>query len=144
MLDDTLPSLTIGFFGGKSLKFKKWIFHKYQECTRTKKSKNLIFHTYQQSTRTSILGQMLGDSLKNMFDSLGFAYDFAFCRNNGSLKIFQNVLWNKSFNDANRYQSFFFRGGDPQQNIKKKGSGGSRFEKCSKFQKVEIWKNNMF
>ncbi len=49
--------------------------------------------------------------------SFGFAYDFAFCRNKWSLKIFQNVLWKKSFNNANRYQSFF--GGDSPNNIKK-------------------------
>ena len=36
---------------------------------------------------------MIGDSLKNIFDSVGFAYDSAFCQNNGSLKIFQNVFW---------------------------------------------------
>ena len=99
----------------ESLKFKKWIFHKYQECTWTNKSKNLIFQKYQQSTRTSILGQMIGHSLQNIFDSLGFAYAFAFCQNNGSLKIFQNVFWKKSFKNTKRYQSF---GGIPKQHIK--------------------------
>ena len=78
---------------------------------------------------------MIGHSLKNIFDSLGFAYDFAFCQNNGSLKIFQNVFWKKSFKNANRYQSFW---GFPKNNIKKIWSGGSKFEKFSKFQKVEI------
>ena len=67
----------------------------------------MIFHKYQQSTRTSILGQMIGDSLKNMFGSIGFAYDFAFSQNNGSLKIFQNVFWKKSFKNAKRYKSFW-------------------------------------
>ena len=50
---------------------------------------------------------MIGHSLKNMFDSLGFAYDFAFCQNNGSLKIFQNVFWKKSFKHGKRYQVFW-------------------------------------
>ena len=76
---------------------------------------------------------MIGDSLKNMFDSLGFAYDFAFCQNNGSLKIFQNVFWKKSFKNAKRYQVFW-----GATNIKKNGFGASKFETCSKFQKVEI------
>ena len=53
----------------KSLKFKKWIFHKYQE-----------------STRTSILGQMIGDSLKKIFDSLRFASGFAFFKILGLLR----------------------------------------------------------
>ena len=46
------------------------------------------------------------------------AYDFVFSRNNGSLTLSKNVLWKKSFNNANRYQSFFFGGGIPQTNIK--------------------------
>ena len=66
----------------------------------------MIVHKYQESTRTSLLGQMIGGSLENIFDSLGFAYDFAFYQNNGSLKIFQNVFWKKSFKNANIYQSF--------------------------------------
>ena len=80
---------------------------------------------------------MIGDSSKNVFVALGFAYDFAFCQNNGSLKIFQNVFWKKSFKNANRYKSFF-GGGVPQKISKTIGSGGSKFEKFSKFQKVEI------
>ena len=47
----------------------------------------MVFHKYQESTRTSIFGQVIGDSFKNMFDSLGFAYVFSFCQNYGSLKI---------------------------------------------------------
>ena len=82
---------------------------------------------------------MIGGSLKNIFDSIGFAYDFAFCQNSGSLKIFQNVLWKKSFKNANRYQSFL--GGSSYKtkstNIE---SDGSKFGKFPKFQKVEIWK----
>ena len=50
---------------------------------------------------------MIGHSSKNMFDSLGFAYDFAFCQNKWSLKIFQNVLWSMSFENAKIYQSFW-------------------------------------
>jgi hypothetical protein len=73
------------------------------------KSKNLIFHKYQESTLTSIFGQIIGHSLKNIVDSLGFAYDFAFGQN---LKIFQNVFWKKSFQNAKRHQSF--RGGIPK------------------------------
>ena len=34
---------------------------------------------------------MIGHSLKNIFDSLGFAYDFAFCQNKWSSKNLQNV-----------------------------------------------------
>ena len=41
---------------------------------------------------------------ENIFDSLGFAHEFAFCQNNGSLKMFQNVFWKKSFKHAKRYQ----------------------------------------
>ena len=78
-----------------------------------------MVHKYQQCTRTYFLGQMIGHSLKNIFDSLGFAYDFAFCQNNGSLKIFQNVFWKKSFKNANRYQSFFW-GGDPYKKYQNK------------------------
>ena len=54
---------------------------------------------------------MIGHSLKNMFDSLGFAYDFAFCQNKWSLKIFQNVLWKMPFNNDKIYQSFWVGGG---------------------------------
>ena len=85
---------------------------------------------------------MIGHSLKNIFDSFGFAYDFAFCQNKWSLKIFQNVLWKKSFKNAKRYQVFV--GGIPKQNIKRKWVDGSKFEKFSKFQKVEIRQNNIF
>ena len=56
---------------------------------------------------------MISDYLKNIFDSLGFAYEFAFCQNNGSLKIFQSVFWNKSFKNAEKYQHVF--GGIPKQ-----------------------------
>ena len=79
---------------------------------------------------------MIGHSLKNIFDSLGFAYDFAFCQNNGSLKIFKNVFWNKSFKNAKRYQVVW--GGFLKQYQKQMGCGGSTFEKFSKFQKVDI------
>ena len=79
---------------------------------------------------------MIRDSLQSIFDSFGFPDDSAFCQNNGSLKIFQNVFWKKSFNNANRYQSFF--GEFPKQISKNIGSGGSKFDKFSKFQKVEI------
>ena len=44
---------------------------------------------------------------ENMLDSFVFAYDFAFCQNKLSLKIFQNVLWTMSFNNDKIYQSFF-------------------------------------
>ena len=58
---------------------------------------------------------MIGHSLKNMFDSLGFAYDFSFCQNKWSLTIFQNVLWNMPFKNDKIYQSFL---GESQQIIK--------------------------
>ena len=79
---------------------------------------------------------MISHSLKNIFDSFGFAYDFAFCPNKWSLKNFQNVLWKKSFKNAKRYQ--FGGGASPQKYQKKIGFGGSKFENFSKFQKVEI------
>ena len=50
---------------------------------------------------------MIGHSLKNMFVSLGFAYDFAFCQNKWSLKIFQNVFRAMSFKNDKIYQSFW-------------------------------------
>ena len=93
------------------------IFHKYQARGLTK-SKITMVHKYQQCTRTYFLGQMIGHSLKNMFDSLGFAYDFAFCQNKWSLKIFQDVLWKISFKNENIYKSFW-GGGGFQKNIKK-------------------------
>ena len=51
---------------------------------------------YAYTVLALIVGQIISDSLKNIFGSLEFAYGFAFCQNNGSLKIFQNVLWEKS------------------------------------------------
>ena len=72
---------------------------------------------------------------------IGIFYHFSFCQNNRSLKIFQNVLWDKSFKHANRYQ--FVGGGFPKTRSKEIGSGEPKFEKFSKFQKVEIWKNNI-
>ena len=98
------------------------IFHKYQKCTRAKKSKITMVHKYQQCTRTYFLGQMIGHSLKNIFDSLGFAYDFAFCQNNGSSKIFQNVPWSMSFKNDHIYQSFLG------------GRGGNKLSK-----KIGVW-----
>ena len=63
---------------------------------------------------------MIGHSLTNIFDSLGFAYDFAFCENKWSLEIFQNVLWEMSFKNDKIYGSFVFLfGGGVQKNIKK-------------------------
>ena len=72
---------------------------------RAKNFKTMIPHKYKKCTRPEILGQMISHSLKNMFDSLGFAYDFAFCQNKWSLKIFQNVLWKMSFKNYKIYQS---------------------------------------
>ena len=69
-----------------------------------------MVHKYQQCTRTYFFGQMIGHSLKNIFDSLGFAYDFTFCQTNGSSKIFQNVPWSMSFKSDHIYQSFFWGG----------------------------------
>ena len=79
---------------------------------------------------------MIGHSLKNIFDSLGFAYDFAFCQNKWSLKISQNVLWSMSFKNAKVYQSAW--GGGSKKVSKKKRFSGSKFEKLLKFQKVKI------
>ena len=59
---------------------------------------------------------MIGHSLKNIVDSLGFAYDFAFCQNKWSLKIFQNVLWTMSLNNDKIYQSLL--GGFPKKHQK--------------------------
>ena len=61
---------------------------------------------------------MIGHSLKKT-DSLGFAYDFAFCQNKWSFKIFQNVSWSKSFKNDKIYQSFW--GWGSQKNQKKIG-----------------------
>ena len=85
------------------------IFHKYQKCTRAKKSKITMVHKYQRCTRTYFLGQMIGHSLKNIFDSFGFTYDFAFCQNKWSLKIFQNVLWAMSLKMI-KYTNLFWVG----------------------------------
>ena len=62
---------------------------------------------------------MIGHSLKNMFDSLGFAYYFAFCQNNGSLKTFQNVFWTMSFKNDKIYQSVWGGGGSKKYPKKK-------------------------
>ena len=61
---------------------------------------------------------MIGHSLKNIFGSLVFAYDFAFCQNKWPLKIFQDVLWTMSFKNDNIYQSFL--GGGPPKTYQKK------------------------
>ena len=112
------------------------IFHKYQKCTRAKKSKITMVHKYQQCTRTYFLGQMIGHSLKNIFDSLGFAYDFAFCQNNGSLKIFQNVSWTMSLKMI-KYTNLFWEVG-PNKYQKQIGVWWSKFDKILKFHKVKI------
>ena len=62
---------------------------------------------------------MIGHSLKNIVYSLGVAYDFAFCQNKWSLKIFQNVLWKMSFENDKIYQSVWGTGS--KTNIKKIG-----------------------
>ena len=88
-------------------------------CVRgLKNQKNIMVHKYQKCTWAYILCQMIGHSLKNMFDSFGFAHDFAFCQNKWSLEIFQNVLWKMSFKNEKIYQSVW--GGGVQTNIKKK------------------------
>ena len=112
------------------------IFHKYQKCTRAKKSKITMVHKYQQCTRTYFLGQMIGHSLKNIVDSLGFAYDFAFCQNKWSSKIFQNVLWSMSFKNDNIYQSF--KEGVRKISKTKQVFSGPKFEIFLQFQKVKI------
>ena len=76
-----------------------------------KQSEHRIFDKYKESTRTSIFGQLIGDSSKNIFVSLGFAYDFPFCQDYGSLKILQTVFWEMSSKNAKRHQSFRFLGG---------------------------------
>ena len=101
--------------------FKTMIFHKYQECTRAKKSKNTMGYKYQKCKRTSILGQMIGHSLKNMLIRWDLLYDFAFCQNKWSLKIFQNVLWTMSFKNAKIYQYFLGGGGPKKISKTKKG-----------------------
>ena len=65
---------------------------------------------------------MIGHSLNNIFDSLGFTYDFIFCQNKWSLKIFQNVLWTMSFKNDKIYQSFW--GGVPNKYQKNRGLAG--------------------
>jgi hypothetical protein len=46
---------------------------------------------------------------ENIFVSLGFAYDFAFCQNKWSLKIFLNVLWSMSF-ENDKLDNYFWGG----------------------------------
>ena len=110
------------------------IFHKYQKCTRAKKSKITMVHKYQQCTRTYFLGQMIGHSLKNIFDSLGFTYDFAFCQNNGfSKRTMVNVLQKRS------YIPIFFWG----------GRGGKKLSWVQNWENFEIFDvhidiNNIF
>ena len=116
------------------------IFHKYQKCTRAKKSKITMVHKYQQCTRTYFLGQMIGHSLKNIFDSLGFAYDFAFCQNKWSSKIFQNVSWSMSFKNDNIYQSFWGGGGPNKISKQNRCLVGQNL----RFFEVPESKNNMF
>ena len=53
---------------------------------------------------------------ENIFDSLGFTYDFAFCQNKWSLKLFQNLLWNMSFENDKIYQSLWGGGGSKKSN----------------------------
>ena len=119
------------------------IFHKYQKCTRAKKSKITMVHKYQRCTRTYFLGQMIGHSLKNIFDSLGFTYDFAFCQNKWSSKNLQNVSWSMSFKNDRIYQGFL--GGRGGKNFQKKYVfGGSRIKKFSKFLMSQIDIDNMF
>ena len=76
-----------------------------------------MVHKYQKCMRTYFLGQMIGHSMKNIFDSLGFTYDFAFCQNNGSSKNLQNVSWSMSFKNDRIYQGFL--GGGGQKTLKK-------------------------
>ena len=114
------------------------IFHKYQKCTRAKKSKITMVHKYQQCTRTYFLGQMIGHSSKNIFDSLGFTYDFAFCQNKWSLKNLQHLSWEMSFKNDKIYQSFWVGGGSKKNTKTKQVFGGSQFEICLKFQRVKI------
>ena len=59
---------------------------------------------------------MISHSLKNIFDSWGFTYDFAFCQNKWSLKICQNVSQNMSFKNNKIYH---FSWGLLQNNSKK-------------------------
>ena len=72
---------------------------------------------------------MIGHSLKNIFDSLGFAYDFAFCQNKWSLKIFQNVLWKMSFKNDNIYTNML--GGGVQTKYQKLAQNEIRTPKKS-------------
>ena len=62
---------------------------------------------------------MIGHSFKNMLVSLGVAYDFAFCQNRWSLKIFQNVLWSMSCKNAKIYQSVWGVGGSNKKSKRK-------------------------
>ena len=82
-----------------SLKFKKWIFHKYQKYTRT-----------------LILGYMIGHPLKHIFDSIGFTYVLIFSEKMIVLK-YQDSTTDKFFENARRYQSFL--GGGPPTKFKK-------------------------
>ena len=107
------------------------IFHKYQKCTRAKKSKITMVHKYQQCTRTYFFGQMIGHSFKNIFDSLGFAYDFAFCQNNGSPNI-EIIPWKKNLYTL-RNDDLFGGVWWVQEKVK-----------FLDFQNVQIWKDNIF
>ena len=84
---------------------------------------------------------MIGDSLKNIFDPLGCAYDFAFCQNDGSLKISQNVFWNKSFKNVKRYQSF---GGSSNKVNIFWGSVGPNLRICRSSRKLRYEKIILF
>ena len=66
--------------------------------------------------------------LKTIFVSVGFAYDFAFCQNNGSPKF---IPWKSPWNKLGNDDLFG-------------ASGGSKNVKILDFQNVQIWKDNMF
>ena len=78
--------------------------------------------------------------LKIFLISLGFAYDFAFCKNNGFVRIIQRKLLPKTLGIEK-----LFLGGNYwniiQGNV---GVNRSKNVKILEFQKVEIWKDNEF
>ena len=62
---------------------------------------------------------MIGHSLKNMFDSLGFAYDFAFSQKENGILRFSKTYYGQCPSKTIIYTNLF-RGGGPPQNFQKK------------------------
>ena len=104
--------------GWKSLKFKKWIFRKYQKCMRAKNFKTMIFHKYQKMYADLNSWTMISHSLKIFLIHQDLRMILHFVKISGLLR-FSQTYYGQCLSTMIKYTNLFL-GGPRHKNNKKR------------------------